>query len=115
MRRRSFHAYSRVYARDSPSSRTKDLVDLVLLIEAGLLGAGRLSPRLVRVWHERDGTRPPPRLPDPPPGWAGDYHRLSGESGVTAVSTSDAFALAAELYARARNLLPLKPDDQETR
>jgi hypothetical protein len=41
-----FHALTRVYG-DRPSYRVKDLVDLVLLIELGLIDQSRLAARLV--------------------------------------------------------------------
>lgn len=59
-----FHAYSRVYAHDRPSSRVKDLVDLVLLTEAGLIGdASRLAQRITVVAIERDSSTPVATLP----------------------------------------------------
>ena len=109
------HAYSRVYARDTPSSRTKDLVDLVLLMEAGLLDTTALALRLEHVWRERDGAPPPGVLPDPPVGWAVDYQRLAADTGANAATTADAFALLADLYGRSRPLIPPHPDDQENR
>ncbi|WP_433956061.1 nucleotidyl transferase AbiEii/AbiGii toxin family protein [Janibacter indicus] len=76
------HAYSRLYAGGRPSSRVKDLVDLVLLIDAGLLvDARRLGTRLAVVWSVRDRTQPPASLPSPPPTWADDMARLLGGHG----------------------------------
>jgi hypothetical protein len=109
------HAYSRVYARDTPSSRTKDLVDLVLLMEAGLLDAAALALRLEHVWRERDGAPPPEVLPEPPVGWAADYQRLAADTGANASTTAEAFTLLAHLYGRARPLIPPRTDDQENR
>lgn len=54
------HAYARIYARDRPSSRVKDLVDLVLLTEAGVLSPEPLSARLRQVYAVRDVSTPPP-------------------------------------------------------
>jgi hypothetical protein len=105
------HAYSRVYARETPSSRTKDLVDLVLLVEAGLLDDHALARRLEHVWRERDGALPPLELPAPPPSWAADYRRLAADTGASAATTDEASALLAHLYGRARPLIPLGPDD----
>ncbi len=69
-----FHAYSRIYAQERPSSRVKDLVDLVLLIEAGLLTEpGQLHARLKVVYSVRDETSPPASLPSPPGDWANPY------------------------------------------
>lgn len=60
-----FHALTRVYG-DRPSYRVKDLVDLVLLIELGLIDQVRLAERLETVFRVR-GTHPiPVELPEPP-------------------------------------------------
>ena len=64
-----FHALTRRYAGDRPSTRVKDLVDLVLLAEAGLLPDGRLGARLRHVHGVRDGIAPPGTVPDPPEAW----------------------------------------------
>ena len=70
------HAMMRTYAGDRPSSRVKDLVDLVLLIEAGVLDSARLARRLAVVYEERDGTPPPTELAELPASRANDYPTL---------------------------------------
>ncbi|MEK4242968.1 nucleotidyl transferase AbiEii/AbiGii toxin family protein [Janibacter sp. FSL W8-0316] len=96
------HAYSRLYAGGRPSSRVKDLVDLVLLIDAGLLvDARRLGTWLAVVWSVRDRTQPPASLPSPPPTWADDMARLLGGHGPPDLSLSAAHDLVATLYASA--------------
>lgn len=96
------HAYSRIYAGGRPSSRVKDLVDLVLLVDAGLLPSGeRLSHRMAVVWELRDGTRPPPDLPDPPASWARDLARLFADLESGPRTLADVRALVANLYAAA--------------
>lgn len=70
-----FHALTRVYG-DRPSTRVKDLVDLVLLAETGLIDRPRLAARLQTVFRVR-GTHPiPVELPDPPAAWRDDYTAL---------------------------------------
>lgn len=94
-----FHAYSRVYAGDRPSSRVKDLVDLALLTEAGLLSdPTRLRRRLVAVHEARGGTGPPPELPLPPPLWPRQYAALVASLPVTATTVEAAYALARHVY-----------------
>lgn len=94
------HAMMRVYAGERPSSRTKDLVDLVLLLEAGLLDAHRLADRLAVVYGERDGTAPPEALAPLPAGWEQDYPALLGqhELTVTAQTAASAYELVRDLY-----------------
>lgn len=73
-----FHAYARLYAHDRPSSRTKDLVDLVLLIDAGLLNdVTRLRQRLLAVYGARDASTPVAALPEPPDSWRLTYEAFA--------------------------------------
>ncbi len=98
-----FHAISRLYAGDRPSSRVKDLVDLVLLIDAQLLpDLGRLSARLRHVWAQRDALEPPERLPKPPAAWHADYERFRSDLELSAESVDSAYDLIAGVYAGAR-------------
>lgn len=97
-----FHAYSRIYAHDRPSSRVKDLVDLVLLAESGLIeDAPRLGRRLTVVAQERDGSEPSPTLPEPPGDWRSPYAVMAADLGLTAASTAAAFELVSAIHAGA--------------
>lgn len=97
-----FHAFSRIYAHDRPSSRVKDLVDLVLLIESGLvLEPPRLWSRLEVVYASRDDAAPPSHLPRPPSDWAGPYAALAVDLDLTATTTDAAYDLVARWYAAA--------------
>lgn len=96
------HAYSRRYVGDRPSSRVKDLVDLVLLADAGLLtDPHRLQGRLLVVWRVRDHGDPPPSLPEPPLAWEGDLARLLGDLDAVPRSLAAAHALVTDLYSAA--------------
>lgn len=96
-----FHAICRSYAGDRPSTRVKDLVDLVLLAEAGLLPDVRLGMRLRSVFADRDGRDPPPELPEPPASWARDYAALVGDLGVGTNTVATAMAVASTVYRQA--------------
>lgn len=96
------HAYARIYAHDRPSSRVKDLVDLVLLVEAALLvDLRRLRERLQVVYERRDGTQPVRELPQPPGDWAIPYARLAAELDFVATTAETAYRIVADLYAAA--------------
>jgi predicted nucleotidyltransferase component of viral defense system len=70
------HAYSRVYAGDQPSSRVKDLVDVVVITRTTSVDADRLT-EAVRSIFERRGTHEVPRqLPRPPSDWARPWSAL---------------------------------------
>ena len=99
-----FHACLRVYAFDRPSSRVKDLIDLVLLIEGGWLDRNRLGLELDRVYEEREGMSPPVTLPDQPPkDWFRTYPPLAAETGITHASVEQGWFLASKYYRAARN------------
>lgn len=93
------HAMSRLYAHDLPSSRVKDLVDLALLIDAGLLVDPRaLRERLVVVHRERDHSPPPADLRPPPVSWSAGYGRLIEDLDLSMRTADEAFARVHALY-----------------
>lgn len=97
-----YHACVRIYAGDRPSTRVKDLVDLVLLIENSLLDDAKLSRALRRVFDERNQIRPPGALPERPPAdWAATFSSLAGETGAAITDVGQAWALASLTYQRA--------------
>jgi predicted nucleotidyltransferase component of viral defense system len=95
-----FHAMARTYAGDRPSSRVKDLVDVVLLAEAGLLPHPDLAGRLHTVWQVRDGVPPPARLPEFPAAWLGDYAAMAAELDLD-IDYPTARSTAERLFAEA--------------
>lgn len=95
-----FHAMARTYAGDRPSSRVKDLVDVVLLAEAGLLPHPDLPGRLQAVWQVRDSKSPPAELPDFPVSWSDDFAAMAAELDL-AVDYSTARSTAERLFAEA--------------
>ncbi|MDZ7577805.1 MAG: nucleotidyl transferase AbiEii/AbiGii toxin family protein, partial [Candidatus Nanopelagicales bacterium] len=95
-----FHAMARTYAGDRPSSRVKDLIDVVLLVEAGLLPNPDLPGRLQTVWQVRDGVPPPAQLPDFPASWPSDFASMAAELDL-AVDYSTARSTAERLFAEA--------------
>jgi hypothetical protein len=96
-----FHAMSRLYAGYRPSTRVKDLVDVVLLAEAGLLPHAHLLDRLLVVFQERDGMAPEHRLPTPPASWKDDYAAIAAPLLMSANTLSKAFAIADSIYSEA--------------
>jgi hypothetical protein len=92
-----FHALTRVYG-DRPSYRVKDLVDLVLLIELGLIDQVRLAERLQTVFRVR-GTHPiPAGLPDPPAAWHDDYAALIADLDMGARTVDAAMATVQTVW-----------------
>lgn len=76
------HAYTRTYTGHRPSSRVKDLVDLVLIRSFTTYKADRLYQAL-RITFERRGTHAlPATLPKPPSTWRPAYRKLALEVGL---------------------------------
>lgn len=75
------HAYTRTYGRH-PSSRVKDLVDLVLVKQFISLDARRLRAALVGTFEGRRQHPLPASLPRPPADWAVPYRKLASEVGI---------------------------------
>ena len=78
------HAYTRPYGKyQRPTTRVKDLVDLVMIVEARSLDAGRLRAALERTFARR-GTHPiPETLPAPPNQWTVPYRALASQAKIT--------------------------------
>jgi hypothetical protein len=106
------HALTRIYAFGRPSSRVKDLVDLVLLLDAGLLPHPRLGQRLRHVYAMRDGVSPPPlTLPDPPPAWQPPFADAARELRL---STSELQVAVARVTALVQTALADDPNPPTT-
>jgi hypothetical protein len=76
------HAYTRIYGQDHPSSRVKDLVDLVLVKRYLPLNADRLRVALLGTFEARRLQSVPARLLQPPKEWAVPYRRLAHDVGI---------------------------------
>jgi predicted nucleotidyltransferase component of viral defense system len=75
------HAWTRSYG-GHPSSRVKDLVDLVLIQRSTALDRRRLRSALVGTFEGRRRQPLPARLPAPPAEWAVPYRKLATEVGL---------------------------------
>lgn len=76
------HAYTRRYGDDQPSSRAKDLIDIVLMSELASFEFDRLREAIVRLFDARATHDLPFSVPAPPPEWAVPYRALAGEVGL---------------------------------
>ncbi len=77
------HAYTRVYHSGRPSSRVKDLVDLVLIACEAALDAAHLRQNLDATFASRATHRLPAGLPKPPEDWAVPYGKLAREVRIS--------------------------------
>ncbi len=76
------HAYARSYAAGHSSSRTKDLIDLVLITSLFPFRADRLRSALHATFDARGIYPLPATLPPPPAGWGPAYRKLAIELGL---------------------------------
>jgi hypothetical protein len=96
-----FHAMHRDFG-DRDNSRVRDLVDLVILQENGLLVPPRLADAVRAVWWEREGVQPPTVLPPYPESWPDRYERLAAGKDIEARTFSKATVVAERLWADVR-------------
>lgn len=94
----SQHFADKVHAFTFPwknreNTRVKDLVDLVLILEASPLGPGSARLALKAVFERRDTHPLPAKIPDPPPSWAGPYSASAAEIGLSHVRMDEATEL----------------------
>jgi predicted nucleotidyltransferase component of viral defense system len=93
------HALTRDYGREN--SRTRDLVDLVLLIENDLVTADAVMPSVRLVFTERRAQEVPAVIGDVPASWSDPYRALAQELDVGARSTDEGLALLRRFWAQA--------------
>jgi hypothetical protein len=89
------HAYTRTYGQShKPSTRPKDLVDILLIENSTAIQADNLHQALEQTFAERARQPLPTSLPPPPTTWADPYKRLATTVEVES-DLSAAFARAA--------------------
>lgn len=91
------HALCRHYG-DRENSRVRDLIDIVLLHEHGLLDHSRLSWHAQAVWSERGDCAPPYAAPSLPASWPIKYEDLASTLGL-GTDFNSAEALLREIWA----------------
>lgn len=82
------------------NTRVRDLADVMLLIEAGLLTPGKLAESVVAVWTERNRAAPPTAFPELPPSWPARYEALAAANGIDPSSFTEAEQQATSLWAQ---------------
>lgn len=83
------HAYTRSYGDHSePSTRPKDLVDILLIAAVEEIEAASLRNALARTFTTRSRQPLPESLPAAPASWEAPYGRLASEVGVETDLTS---------------------------
>jgi hypothetical protein len=75
------------------NTRTKDLVDLVLLIERGPPDVGETRTALAATFQTRNTHQLPPTLSPPPDHWKADFPGMAAEAGLSTPDHLAAFAV----------------------
>lgn len=78
------HAYTRVYGDGLPSTRPKDLADILVIAATTRLDADRLISALRGTFDARATHELPEVLPEPPADWVVAYRRLAKELDLVA-------------------------------
>jgi hypothetical protein len=91
------HAYTFPW-KGRLNTRTKDLVDLVLLIERGLPDPGAIRGALAVTFAARGTHVLPEALPPPPPFWSRDFPAMAGEAGLSTADLPEAFAILQHFW-----------------
>jgi hypothetical protein len=80
------------------NTRTKDLVDLVLLIERGLPDSAQIHLALNATFEARRTHALPESLLPPPASWARDFPGMAGQAGISTTDYLEAFALVSDFW-----------------
>lgn len=92
-----FHALTQPY-RDRTNTRVKDLVDLVLMAETGLIEPTRLAQRMRTVFTVRATHDMPADLPVPAASWTADYAHLIADLDIEARTVDAALSLISSIW-----------------
>ena len=91
------HAYTFPWLKRT-NMRTKDLVDLVLLIERGPPEGGDVRNAVEATFSTR-ATHPLPRTLDPPPSaWRTEFTAMSAEAGLSTTEYLEAFTIVERFW-----------------
>ncbi len=83
------HAYTRLW-EDRVNMRTKDLVDLVLLIETAGVQPAEVAAAIQATFARRNTHAIPPELAEPPGIWAEEFAALAAEVQLRAMTLAAA-------------------------
>ncbi len=82
---------------DRENTRVRDLGDLMLMEDQGLLDLTTLAVDVRKVWSDRGGTPPFP-FPDLPGSWPERYARLAADNDIEPRSFAEAYRRAQTLW-----------------
>ena len=95
------HAYTFPWT-DRPNTRSRDLVDLLLLIERGELDVDAVRHALLETFRRRARQPLPDRLSPPPAHWEHEFPAMAREAGISVLEVGGAFAALSAYWDRLR-------------
>jgi len=84
------HAYTYLWT-DRVNTRSRDLVDLVLLIERGDLDPSAVRAAIVETFRRRAKHQVPQSLPTPPEPWRAEFRAMAIEAGISTLDIDAAY------------------------
>lgn len=94
------HAMTRTYGDGNPSSRARDLVDIVLVLEEQPLDVGAVREAVKTVFRARGTHAIPNEIADPPTDWERRYADYASELDLEASTLAAALELVREYWKR---------------
>jgi hypothetical protein len=91
------HAYTYPWS-DRQNTRSRDLVDMLILIERDLPPTDKLRSAIDATFAARATHPKPDPLPEPPPAWAQEYTAMAKEVQLDAATLQQAHKRLAELW-----------------
>ena len=93
------HAYA---IHGQHSSRAKDLVDMILLIQEGKLSKLKVKESIRKVFKKYEFSQMPSKLSPPPPSWPRPFSKLAEECGMK-IKIDEAFRKLDSFYSKLKN------------
>ena len=91
------HAYSHPWD-DRINTRSRDLVDMVLLIERGGLDPEEVRRALAATFGRRGGRAVPDELMPPPETWTAEFTAMAAQAGLTHADLATAFQTLQQFW-----------------
>lgn len=101
------HAYTFPWT-DRENTRSRDLVDMVLLIERGALDLDAVRRAVMETFTHRRRHSIPSELAPPPRSWASEFPAMATEAGISTADVDEAFKILGAFWNQIR---PLSPSD----
>lgn len=91
------HAYTIPWT-DRTNMRTRDLVDLIVLIERGSMDLALLRQSLIETFQRRNRHPLPQHLSPPPEVWHEEFKKMATDAGVSTTTLQAAFNLLSQFW-----------------